>query len=226
MDAVPPELVRGLVSALHLRLVVFCLPAGDFRPEPDDPGVPRAFSSAAGVLEGLAAGAVPHGALVVCPGPVDWALEGWDSDRTFRRDVHWLFLGRADAEEVAGKALRLDSNVYLYSAAGEGGGGGVLREVFRVRGGPAVFQRLGTFGAAGAGLAVADTNVWQRRTDLGGVAVRNSVVMWRPITYLGEDEAPTGGLMPEVLASLADTLNFTTTWAIPPDRGYGSLMWA
>ena len=68
-------------------------------------------------------------------------------------------------------------------------------------------------------------DIWERRKDLRGVLLVNSIEEWEPLTYVdinGTDDQEVSGLFPLIVYRLQDRLNFTLRHIWPEDRMWGS----
>lgn len=67
--------------------------------------------------------------------------------------------------------------------------------------------------------------IWERRNNLGGLTLLDSILWWPPAASLldpGDGGAMVvGGLVPSIFALLAAKLNFSVTATTPPDGQYG-----
>ncbi len=131
----------------------------------------------------------------------------------FGQKIYYLLPG---AVENFPKDLRLDSNWLTYRVTGELVD---VRESYRIKRGPVMTRNLGIW-TEQHGLRVAETK-WERRSNLGGVAVVATVLPWEPIIGVGADGS-VSGVMPEVFAAMGQMLNFTVEYTSPEDGQWGS----
>ena len=57
--------------------------------------------------------------------------------------------------------------------------------------GPTRTQKVGTW-SKGNGLLVPEPQIYERRKNLTGVTLRNTVIEWNPLVLLAKDSEPTG----------------------------------
>ncbi len=114
-------------------------------------------------------------------------------------DTVWLVPERGG--EDAPEALRLDSNwIDLRQSEEEGGGADpavVLTELYRINRGGVLSAHLGTWSRAG-GVRIPQESKWERRRDLAGTTIVNTVNTWHPFTLITEDEKDIYGFLPDV----------------------------
>ncbi len=72
-----------------------------------------------------------------------------------------------------------------------------------------------------------DLSIWERRSNLEGLEIRNTVLHWDPVAVRmlssGNDTTTVGwtGLLPQVLEELRNVLNFTIVHSSPEDGLWG-----
>ncbi len=139
----------------------------------------------------------------------------------FGASVVWLHpeVEEEDEEEAAPRELRLDSNWITFK---EGEGNRVqLREHFRVKGGRSMGAVLGSWTHQSGGLVVRRSpEVWERRSDLGGAVLTNTVLSWFPLSDLGPDGTQ-DGMLAEAFRYLQRSLNFSSVTVTPDDGEWG-----
>ncbi len=153
---------------------------------------------------------------------------GW----AFQRNFAWLV---ADGEGLDSDAewsnqLRLDSRFFTYQySADQSNDDRVvvnIREMYRVKRSPIITQDYGHWNHASGAMEVAEPALWERRTDLAGVELADTVLAWKPFMILddpGGDFGMADGVMVEFLRSLQAVLNFTVRRYSPADGQWGFL---
>ena len=64
---------------------------------------------------------------------------------------------------------------------------------------------------------MADTNIWERRSDLQGLTLVNLNLEYPPFNYWSEEEGKYSGFMSDILSELEDRLNFSVRHREPRD---------
>ncbi len=108
----------------------------------------------------------------------------------------WLI---PNTEEVS-PDLRLDSNWVTFTAAEDDdlSNNVTLVEWYRLKGGKPMSSNLGTWSEL-SGLESDGGDTWERRSNLRGAALVNTVLPWEPFTILPvEEEEEIDGFMPDV----------------------------
>ncbi len=122
--------------------------------------------------------------------------------------------------------LRLDSMALFYKEVQEGYD---IVEEYTVKKGPVISQTLGRWNSTGAKLSVLPgaSHVWERRSDLAGIELRNGVLEWRILMEFVRDPkgniVGTTGPMAFTMDFLAAALNVTVKLVIPEDGMWGGL---
>ena len=129
--------------------------------------------------------------------------------------VVWVATSEQQLLPPAG--LRLDSIWIALETLSDGRI--VLTEHYRIKRGPLRSGTLGTWSEHG-GLSVPEKNVWERRSDFGGVLLRNSVLSWPPLNDI-KDDGRIEGYVVDILRNLQASLNFTVTTGSPEDGEWG-----
>ncbi len=147
-------------------------------------------------------------------------LKGWIPTQragAFGKDTVWF---TADSDVVDALPLSLTSNVVTFNKESEDTL--ALHERYRVKGRPrSTFLGRWNVGGGG-GLAVARPAMWERRSNLSGVTLRNTLLEWNTLTNVVEGEDPSG-FMADVLRVLQLATHFDTTWSSPEDGEWGVL---
>jgi hypothetical protein len=119
--------------------------------------------------------------------------------------------------------LQLDSNVVFYKTVGRGVY--KLHEQYSIQTGAIIINEIGTWNSTG--LFLSKQNMWDRRSDLRGLMLRNAVVEWPYMTdliYNNQRElVGSKGKFQETLFHLRDALNFTIETVKPGCELFGSL---
>ncbi len=119
-------------------------------------------------------------------------------------DVVWLAPSTPDTMSAAEQLpLNLNSNLLLYT---DGGHQNVsISEAYAVKS----HFRTKSFGtwSRNGGLAVPEPAKWERRKDLTGIVLVDSMLEWVPMNFWESDERASG-FFPDILFELQDTLNF------------------
>ncbi len=123
---------------------------------------------------------------------------GWEEEDypewAFQRNVAWLVeeeQGRTRTDDDApwSRQLRLDSRFFTYCVQREEEEGAVIRmsEIFRVKRGPLMRQEVGRWAASrnNGKIDITESSLWERRTDLGGAELVETVLAWEPFMILG-----------------------------------------
>ena len=141
---------------------------------------------------------------------------------------HWLSPTHAVVvDEALGTLLRLDSNFFVLDV-GQGTDLEVgIKEVYSVKSGAPIVQLLGNWSLSGH-LTMGHEDLWTRRRNLRHT---NLVFSALPFSYfsmveVGDDNATivrATGVIPEILAQLQASLNFTLSGIVPPDNKWGGL---
>ncbi len=119
-------------------------------------------------------------------------------------------------------SLSLDSRVYLYTELSNSIS---LEETYAIKNGPLVTNQVGVW-TAKSGLQIDTPQIWERRGDLRGVALIDSLLEFKPLAeyiYHGKNLIGATGLFVDVLKALSERLNFTISFASPADGKWGSL---
>ncbi len=151
----------------------------------------------------------------------------------FQNNVVWLVQQEEEdlhlASGVEGEIgweehLRLDSRFFTYSYSKKNGSIH-LKERYRVKRGAIVTKDFGHWEPDTRSLNVTEPSLWERRTDLGGVELVDTVLEWKPFVILdaGGNFSLTSGAMVEFMWALQASLNFTVGRYSPPDGQWGFL---
>ncbi len=115
--------------------------------------------------------------------------------------------------------LRLDSNYLIYRC--EEDGACLLTEIYKVKGDSLRKKPFGRWSLNG-GLVMSEKEVWERRSDLMGTILLDTTLPWTTWNIVISESDPLTGMVPDILHTLASTLNFTVEWKHPEDGSYGS----
>ena len=115
--------------------------------------------------------------------------------------------------------LRLDSNFLTYTLHDNGSWN--LHENFKVK-----LMNLPRVEVAAwteeHGVKIRREDLWERRSDLEGVMLTNVMLPFTTWNIIkGESPFPLDGLMPNILDTLATSLNFSMQWMLPNDGSWG-----
>ncbi len=123
-------------------------------------------------------------------------------------------------------SARLDSRVFYYTWEGDGF---VVEEDYSisVKGGPVVTQHVGSWNATSGMVSMDEPNVWERRSDLGGITLNNTFLRFSPISmYVYDEEGKIvgrRGMYQDLLDALMARLNFSVETFPPEDGNWGRL---
>ncbi len=140
-------------------------------------------------------------ALVACD---DFDLMAVDPHH-LEKDIAWLVpeasLARHPPEDLP---LRLDSILIGYSA---GTGHELIRltEHYSLKG-HSLQAELGSW-SQGGGLEVAQSGIWERRTDLNGIVLLGTFVAFPPMSVMGPDGSVIG-IIPDIIHAIQKASNF------------------
>ena len=126
--------------------------------------------------------------LIFCPG-AGWQDQFVEHSKFGSGNV-FLFNSIFVTDLDASNKLQLDSLVFLFSDVKDTI---LVQEVYRIKKGPLIAQSFGNW-TADTGLSLTEPNIWERRKDLKGVEILNSLLPWRPFTYENEDGKQLGRL--------------------------------
>ena len=195
MATLPSRFLGSFLGLLHVHYASVCLDGdvADVDPTADWTGGPSLWgghpTSYAGLDRVVSESNRPSGRevlFVLCP-RFDWKRSY--PDWAFRKNVIWMVAEEEDGGGGGGgpwqDALRLDSRFYTYAVSKSSGSAAdvVLHELFRVKGGPVVRQALGRWNAdadAEVPRWFAEEAMWERRSDLGGIQLVDTVLSWQP----------------------------------------------
>ncbi len=217
--SISPELVRSFINLFRITAVFFCLDSDD-----DDSTRALTQSLAIGSTVGYSfhtkehlvplllnqdKDKVPGLKLVVC----NTMEKG--NPMIFLPEIVWLF---SDHELSPDLPLRLDSNVYTLSEGGQH-----MLEWYRIKAGPYIKQVFATMEDASDGEVVVSEvdHVWERRLNLMGTPIINTILEWNPFMVIQKGQPPTG-MGQDVLLLLQTKLNFTLVYTSPIDKQWGS----
>ena len=127
----------------------------------------------------------------------------------------------ADTTFLEKLKLRLDSGLFLYER--KINASVVLHEAYAIKGGPPRSQVIGSWSIQD-GLMVTQGNMFERRKNLSGVTVINTVLPWVPISVIEEDGSGfrQSGLCGEQFEVLKQMLGFTAKFVQPEDGAWGT----
>ena len=242
MHDLPIPFVQNFVTLMEVNLVTFCLHS-DLYDEADEyadflgrlaGSLSRQanFVTASHVLDQRPV--TGQTTLVVCQ-KLDKTLD-YRERRAFDKSVAWL-LSDETSDGTGFSGLRLDSRVFTYTFVNSSHNI-ILNELFRVKDGPIKRQFYGKWTTedsihqeeeeeeAGEGsLKVPQLAMWERRTDLSGVILVDTVLEWKPFLILDNNGnfALTTGAMADFLKALQSSLNFTVHRYSPVDKEWGFL---
>ena len=132
-------------------------------------------------------------------------------------------LSESDFDARMTLSLRLDTQLYLYASTGKST---ILKEIYAVNG-ESITSHIGTW-HQDAGLSVPVPNIWERRNNLKGMALRVATISFPILHELHYDESgehilQSGGFFLEVLNILAAKLNFTLKIIPSVDGKWGGM---
>ncbi len=142
-------------------------------------------------------------------------------------NVHWLLTGIDPLTNIP-KELRLDSNWYTIHDMFGTHNSYRVKEQYRVKQGNVITSDLGSW-TQEDGLKVVIPNKWERRSDLNGALLVNTVLNYDPLSILekdrmvNKDRMDYDGFMADLFFFLKDRLNFTYSLTGPPDGEWGVL---
>ena len=142
-------------------------------------------------------------------------------------NVHWLLTGIDPLTNIP-KELRLDSNWYTIHDMFGTHNSYRVKEQYRVKQGNVITSDLGSW-TQEDGLIVVIPNKWERRSDLNGALLVNTVLNYDPLSILekdrmvNKDRMDYDGFMADLFFFLKDRLNFTYSLTGPPDGEWGVL---
>ncbi len=137
----------------------------------------------------------------------------------FRSNVNWLTNQLNVTTEVP-KQLRLDSN--WYSVQDLDNGVLTVQEHYRVKQGPVITNTLGSW-TNESGLDIKVPGKWERRSDLMGAILINTVLTYVPFSIVSEDFQDFDGFTADIFFALKKSLNFTYSLTSPLDEEWGLL---
>ncbi len=119
--------------------------------------------------------------------------------------------------------LRLDTNIVIIEEA-TNDGGFILSDIYAIKSGPPIKKQIGTWDHANR-LKLAFPNVLERRTDLGGVTLKNTILPYSVACMVTYDDkgnvVNSTGFLQEILFQLRTSLNFTLEESSPTDKAWG-----
>ncbi len=119
--------------------------------------------------------------------------------------------------------LRLDTNVVIYEETMNGDGFN-LSDIYAIKSRPQIKEQIGTWHNS-AGLKVPVPNVLERRTNLGGVTLKNTILPFSVacvVTYDNDGNVfNSTGFLQEILFQVRASLNFTLEESSPADKAWG-----
>ncbi len=124
-------------------------------------------------------------------------------------------------------SARLDTRLYLYEKTG--GNHIRLWERYSIKSENFIRRVIGDWD--GTLLDIPTPNIWERRSNLGGVRLLNGVMDWGLINKFSSNQsvpiedrlAEIFGIFPAILNNIAAKLNFTLTNVLPNDGKWGGL---
>ncbi len=131
---------------------------------------------------------------------------------------NFIWLEKEGAVNLGHLPLRLDSNLLAYDTKE---GLYEIREKYKVKGGTLLRTKLGHWSEE-QGLNLIEEELWERRSDLGGAVLTNVMLPWTLWNIVTSEGATLEGMMPDVMASVAESLHFTPQWKRPSDGSFGS----
>ena len=123
----------------------------------------------------------------------------------FSKNIFWLAIDEGDLTNLKNLPLTLESNLLLYSMRVDGSIS--LREAYLVKSQVLKENHFGTWSES-EGLSVTQEERWERRADLTGVTLVNTVSKWPGMMDPSPDKKTTGGLFGHIMTSLQACLNF------------------
>ena len=119
--------------------------------------------------------------LVICPGH-EFTVSGFTFDNV-PETVTFLMEKPSSEERIRG--LRLDSKVFLFQNVNDSHWS--VEERYRILGGPVTTNSIGTWHPDSGFSVYNDKSVWERRSDLGGIVLRDPALQWSPFTIVRDD---------------------------------------
>ncbi len=159
--------------------------------------------------------------MIAIPDPVNSSLAKMAVDEIRLSRVAVLLPWRESGWPVR---LRLDSQFYLYNPNDTDRFD--IFEQYSVKSGPVITNFVGQWSTK-SGLTIPVKSVWERRSDLGGMAIVAAVLDWKVLMKVlrnekGEIVGSTGPFA-FMLDVLAKEMNFTVELTVPPDGLWGGL---
>jgi hypothetical protein len=120
--------------------------------------------------------------------------------------------------------LRLDTNMFSFESEGAAEGF-LMYEHYGIKGGDTITRMIGKWSRE-VGLTVHNPVIWERRSDLFGTILTNSIVDYEGVAQIKYNSqgkiVGTTGCLSDILDVLIDYLNFTTLTVTPRDGQFGS----
>ncbi len=203
------QLVLSLGRFFGIQVLLTCLDSASVSWDQVDPLVsslpwPAAFPATAAELPGLLPVSSGSGPVLVACQSINFS-DVRLARRHFESNIVWLIPSTPDnmlaAEELP---LSLNSNLLLYSDGDLQEKAVDIVEVYSVK----LLSKRNNFGTwtPEKGLIVPQPSTWERRKNLTGITLINTVLEWNPMNMLAN--GTTIGLFPEVLSALQQVLSF------------------
>ncbi len=158
--------------------------------------------------------------LIICP-TFEWSKSY--PEWSYEKNVAWLTPDDPlrDNDEWSDN-LRLDSRFFTYSAQQDDI---KVQELYRIKKGPILRQDYGVWNETENALSVPEPALWERRTNLQGAEIVDSILEWKPFIIMDPegDFARTTGIHVDMLTELQRALNFTVKKYSPADGQWGFL---
>jgi len=136
----------------------------------------------------------------------------------FGRNFAWFLTEEAAENLYSSLPLRLDSLLLSYKETLQSKF--LIHEYYNIINKRPIKKELGILNENGF-ILKEDPFIWIRRRNLHGVTLINSAMFWDKLNNMVKNEPPSGGLFPEILGHLQESLNFTTHWIKPKDSKWG-----
>ena len=134
-------------------------------------------------------------------------------------NIVWLSIQKSLSVHFPGN-LRLDSHWYTVQVPK--GQSYIILEHYRIKQGPVITARLGKWTKTG-GLDIPVPSVWERRSDLKGTVLTNTILPYPPLSIVMDSGNVQDGFLAQIFLTLSARLNFTFTTTSPPDGEWGLL---
>ncbi len=213
-----PGLVLSLAAFFQVNFLMLC------RSEEDDPALAEArslisrdfrgkyiqasvkFEEVAAVLESDEFSKLP--VMIVCQDADFSTLPKPVSPSLFRKEHIWLLEDSAILEnQLQNLPLSLKSNFLTFCSSEASF---EVTETFKINSIKSHILKENYFGnwTFEGGLTVPNPRLWERRSDLSGVELLNTVKNFKFVNNLDTDNLTATGMMPDVLHLLQASLNF------------------